>query len=72
MCFQVYRSELGSSSLNIQLEALLAEFQLAFEADAENQRALKRIESGHLHLEGYVGKGYGVEIAPGQTFKHGE
>ena len=71
MRFQVYRPALGSPPLNAQLETLIAEFQLAFEGDAENQRALKRIESGHLQLEEYVGKGYGVGIAPGQCFKHG-
>ena len=68
----MYRPALGSPPLNAQLETLIAEFQLAFEGDAENQRALKRIESGHLQLEEYVGKGYGVGIAPGQCFKHGE
>ena len=72
MRFQVYRPELGSPSLNAQLETLIIEFQLAFEGDAENQRALKRIESGHLQLEECVGKGYGVGIAPGQGFKHRE
>ena len=39
MCFQVYRPALGSPSLNTQLETLIAEFQLAFEGNAENQRA---------------------------------
>ena len=72
MRFQVYRSALDSPSLNAQLETLVAEFQLAFEGNAENQRALKRFESGHLHLEEYMGKGYGVGVAPGQCFKHGE
>ena len=72
MRFQVYRPALGSPSLNAQLETLIAEFQLAFEGDTETQRALERIESGHLQLEEYLGKGYGVGIAPGQCFKHGE
>ena len=39
MRFQVYRSALDSPSLNAQLETLVAEFQLAFEGNAENQRA---------------------------------
>ena len=64
MRFQVYRSALDSPSLNAQLETLVAEFQLAFEGNAENRRALKRLESGHLHLEEYMGKGYGVGVAP--------
>ena len=72
MRFQVYRPALGSRSLNTQLENSIAEFQLAFQGDAENQRALKRFESGHLQLEEYLGKGYGVAIAPGQRFEHGE
>ena len=53
MRFQVYRPALGSSSLNSQLENSIAEFQLAFQGDAENQRALQRFESGHLQLEEY-------------------
>ena len=72
MRFQVYKPALGSRSLNTQLENSIAEFQLAFQGNAENQRALKRIESGHLQLEEYLGKGYGVAIAPGQRFEHGE
>ena len=72
MRFQVYRPALRSPFLNAQLETLTAEFQLAFEGDAENQRVLKRIDLGHLQLAEYVRKGYWVGISTGQYFKHGE